>query len=70
MIGFDWLDSRKGEVSTLPDNPDLSRRWVQGVLIEGRLAFEREMERERRGLEAEFERFWRKRGSGRDAAPA
>lgn len=68
MIGFDWLDSRKGEVSTFPEHPDLSRRWVRGVLLEGRLAFEREMARERRTLEAEFERFWRQRGSDRDAA--
>lgn len=40
-------------------HPRITRRWVQVALVEARLAFEREMERERRSLDREFDRFWR-----------
>lgn len=42
-------------------HPSITPRWVRTVLFEGRMAFEDEMERERkRLLNREFDRFWRK----------
>lgn len=43
-------------------HPRITSRWVQVAVLEARLAFEREMERRRKGrkgLDEEFERFWR-----------
>lgn len=41
--------------------PRLTRRWTRTALQAHRLAFEEEMERHRRDLDREFERFWRTR---------
>ncbi|MFQ5745912.1 MAG: hypothetical protein ACE5HF_01680 [Gemmatimonadota bacterium] len=46
--------------------PVLTARWLKDALTAGRSAFEREMRRERRSLDAEFERFW-KENSAREA---
>lgn len=40
-------------------HPRITSRWVQVAVLEARLAFEREMERRRKGLDEEFDRFWR-----------
>lgn len=43
-----------------PRHPRITSRWVRVALFEARLAFEDEMERERRRLlDREFDRFWR-----------
>lgn len=46
--------------------PVLTARWLKDALSAGRSAFEREMRRDRRSLDAEFERFW-KENSAREA---
>ncbi len=43
-------------------HPRITPRWVRVALFEARLAFEDEMERERRKLlDRELERYWRAR---------
>lgn len=45
-----------------PTRPRITPRWVRTALLEARMAFEDEMERERRKqLDREFDRFWRTR---------
>lgn len=45
-----------------PRRPRITPRWVRVALFEARMAFEDEMERERKKLlDREFERFWRTR---------
>lgn len=39
--------------------PKITSRWVGLVLMEARLAFEQEMQRDRKQLDREFDRFWR-----------
>lgn len=44
-------------------HPTLTGRWLRAAASAARSAFEREMRRERRSLDAEFDRFWRERGA-------
>ncbi|MFQ5678194.1 MAG: hypothetical protein ACE5HP_01885 [Gemmatimonadota bacterium] len=44
--------------SSGPEHPEITSRWVRLVLLEARLSFEHEMERERKLLDRELERFW------------
>ncbi|MFQ5890638.1 MAG: hypothetical protein ACE5JR_11380 [Gemmatimonadota bacterium] len=44
-------------------HPSLTTKWLRDAVSAGRSAFEREMRRERRGLDAEFDRFWRERSA-------
>lgn len=54
-----------------PQRPRLTPRWVRAALLEARMAFEDEMERERkRQLDREFERFWRARHARGEAPRA
>ena len=45
-------------------HPALTARWLRNALSAGRSAFEREMRRDRRGLDDKFDQYW-KDSSGR-----
>jgi hypothetical protein len=40
-------------------HPRITRNWIRTAIEAGRDAFEREMRRDRKNLDAEFERFWK-----------
>lgn len=42
-------------------HPSLTPRWLRTAASAARSAFEREMQRERRSLDVEFDRFWREK---------
>jgi len=44
-------------------HPPLTVRWLRDALAAGRSAFEREMRRDRKTLDQEFERFWKEQSA-------
>lgn len=62
-----WEAGRTG-AGTDPDleHPSITREWVRTALREGESAFEREMSRDRKRLEAQFHRFWNERRRSRE----
>lgn len=59
-VGAVDMTGSGGRAGRLPAR--ITPRWVRRVLFEARLAFEDEMERERRrALDRELERYWRAR---------
>ncbi|HKK08503.1 MAG TPA: hypothetical protein VKA44_06430 [Gemmatimonadota bacterium] len=43
--------------------PQVTHRWIRTALQAGREAFEREMRRDRKSLDAEFDRFWKEQAT-------
>ncbi|HKK27049.1 MAG TPA: hypothetical protein VKB18_03110 [Gemmatimonadota bacterium] len=43
--------------------PQITHHWIRTAIQAGRQAFEREMRRDRRALDAEFDRFWKEQGA-------
>ena len=44
-------------------HPTLTSRWLREAVEKARSAFEREMERDRKALDARFEAFWKERSA-------
>jgi hypothetical protein len=44
-------------------HPSITPRWLRHALSAGRTAFEREMKRDRRTIDREFERYWKESGT-------
>lgn len=44
-------------------HPEITRNWIRTAIQAGRDAFEREMRRDRKNLDAEFERFWKEQAT-------
>ena len=44
-------------------HPALTSRWLREAVEKARSAFEREMERDRKALDARFEAFWKERST-------
>ena len=44
-------------------HPTLTSRWLREAVEKARSAFEREMERDRKALDARFEAFWKERST-------
>ncbi len=40
-------------------HPQITHHWIRTAIQAGREAFEREMRRDRKSLDAEFDRFWK-----------
>lgn len=40
-------------------HPQITHSWIRTAIRAGRQAFEREMRRDRKSLDAEFDRFWK-----------
>lgn len=64
MIGSEWTEGSASGSASRPhrpedDHPEITRQWIRTALLAGRVAFEREMARERKALDREFDRFWR-----------
>jgi len=43
--------------------PQITHHWIRTAIQAGRQAFEREMRRDRKALDAEFDRFWKEQGA-------
>lgn len=43
--------------------PRITRQWLETAATAHRRAFEREMEKQRRSVDREFERFWRRKAA-------
>ncbi|HKK08954.1 MAG TPA: hypothetical protein VKA44_08725 [Gemmatimonadota bacterium] len=43
--------------------PQITHRWIRTAIQAGREAFEREMRRDRKSLDAEFDRFWKEQAT-------
>lgn len=44
-------------------HPRITRSWIRTAIQAGRDAFEREMRRDRKSLDEEFERFWKEQAT-------
>jgi hypothetical protein len=44
-------------------HPRITHNWIRTAIRAGREAFEREMRRDRKNLDAEFERFWKEQAT-------
>lgn len=61
------VNLRSGRIGSASDaelrRPDVTRRWIRTAIQAGRDAFEREMRRDRKSLDAEFDRFWKEQAT-------
>jgi hypothetical protein len=66
MFGLGNAESGSAESGKVRWHPTLTPRWLKDAAFAHRLAFEREMQRDRRGLERRYKAYLKKENARHD----
>lgn len=66
MFGARNPEAKSADSGSARWHPALTPRWLKDAAFAHRLAFEREMQRDRRGLERRYEAYVKKEGARHD----